>query len=171
LRQFTGAWNAVLKHSDYSKAVVKRLSTESFKRKSQVKWWTSFDQISQAFRIFDVLFPIASEIHGKGYSKVNNSTLLSVVQRNKEPYSKLALALSATVDIYGPFVDATHFMESRKFIAPFVYQRIVELKMFSETILKAQECPTNLPNDFALVFSFFSCFSMSQLADYFQMPP
>lgn len=107
------------------------------------------NRINQVFRIFSSLLPIATEIQTKGYAKANNMTLVSILQHHKGPSSKLALAVCATVDVYGPFVEATHFMESRKFISPFVYAKIADLKKFSETILKAKDCPTDLPNVYA----------------------
>lgn len=115
LNEFLSIWNGTLKNSDYSKAIVYHISGESVKSKLQVKWWTSYDQIHQLFRIFSTLPRIEKEIKDNGFAKANNVKLLDIVTRNKDVTSDLSLALCAVVDVYGPFVRVTRFLESCNF--------------------------------------------------------
>ena len=72
--------------------------------------------------------------------------LLDIVTRNKDVTSDLSLALCAVVDVYGPFVRVTRFLDSRNFIGPFVYREVTALKVFAQTVLQSKVCPNELPN-------------------------
>jgi hypothetical protein len=148
------AWNNVIKHSDYAKSVFYSVTNQSARPKSRVKWWTQFLQIEQLYSFYPQMPRVAQTIKDRGYAKGSIDRLLKIVLDHKEAGSALHLELCALVDVVAPFVDATHFLESRQFISPFVYQTISQLLNHVDSILRAQTCPDSLQKLFACLLQF-----------------
>ena len=152
LVDFQKRWNAVFKKSGAAQHVFWSICKQSWRRKSRVKWWTSFDQLDQVFRVgFVAVGKVLDSVKASGYAKKTIDPLVSLWKEQSGECSDLAYSLAAYHDVLEPFVVTTHFLESAQFIAPFVYEKLSALEAHSQRILRARECPAELPNVFALL--------------------
>lgn len=152
LVDFQKHWNAVFKKSSAAQHIFWSICKQSWRRKSKVKWWTSFDQLEQVFRVgFVSIGKVLDLVKASGYAKKTIDPLLSLWKEQAGERSDLVYSLAAYHDVLEPFVITTHFLESAQFIAPFVYEKLSALEVHSQRVLRARECPAELPNLFALL--------------------
>lgn len=151
LEEFSKHYNSIFKHSDGARSVFFNAMGESWKRKSQVKWFTKFEQREQLMRVFGKLESVFLKIREQKYCKESIGPLLNFFQQYAAATSNLAVQLCAYQDVFRPVCQACYYFECSKFISPFVYPRIKEITDFCDTILKAKTCPACLPNLFALI--------------------
>jgi hypothetical protein len=151
LFEFQKFWNAVFKKSGAAQHVFWTVFKESWRRKSQVKWWTAFDQLEQVFTGFPHVGKVIAQVKTLGYCKKTIDALVRCWNDQSDKLSDLSYSLAGYHDVLEPFVVVTHFLESAQFISPFVYQKISDLVRHSEMVLRARECPPELHNVYALV--------------------
>ena len=151
LTEFQKHWNAVFKKSGAAQHIFWKFSGQSWRRKSKVKWWTSYDQLEQVFNVFSSLGRVLENVKALGYAKKTIDPLLTLWRQQSGKLSDLTYALAAYHDVLEPFVSVTHFLESAQFIAPFVYEKISSLGDHSKRILTARDCPGELTHVFALI--------------------
>lgn len=152
-KDFLKAWNRVFKNSLGAQAIFAAIAKERFKPKSQVKWWTQFEQSEQLFRVFPVIGDVLRHVKGRGFCKKTIDAALNLWQQHLSngPASDLALAVAAMHDVFELFMRTCTFFEGAAFISPLVYQQIKRLTDLVEKILAAKETPDCLPNVVALL--------------------
>jgi hypothetical protein len=146
-----GLWSKVFKNSMAARKIFKKHALEEWKRKHKIRWHSTHAVLDQIIRKWMVLLPIAEEIESEGYCELSIGPLKEYLKKFGAATSDVAIQCCAVYDASDFFVKTVYFLEGSSFMAPFVWNRLEQLRLFVDSVSKCAQPSTRLPNVCAIL--------------------
>ncbi len=145
LDRYSAHYNLTFKNSFSARSVFLKHTGMSWKRKHKIRWNASHVQHKQQLDAWDNMTTILTEMDKSKLCSETMYGLKGMFDNNHLKSSDLYWQLVAAVEGADPFVRATAFLEGDGFLAPYVWPRLTQLRVFIDSILKSPVVTLSMP--------------------------